>query len=263
MKKILPLLFLVSLSAHALDFQGLVDKAKAKINQLMGKEEKVEVVETIKLPKIPKIVKDATSTDVYHKKGALYTQGAKFNNLPLLKKRSYRVAFIEELYSAVSGSEATKEELTSMLNVLERGGSREGVYRSIVLSGTYANLESYQESPNDKLLDFTARVASKYLNKTFNKEVMAQLNLYGIKKIMTEKMLEVMDSFSPDGKDLRSWYAVFSSDLAKEFSGIWTGKIRGVTSREPHYKWAGSVPFQHVKSEVIIKIHKVMNQLQN
>ena len=60
---------------------------------------------------------------------------------------------------------------------------------------------------------------------------MEQLNLYGIKKIITEKMLEVMDSYPSDGKDLRSWYAVFSSDLAKEFSGSWKGKIRGVQSK--------------------------------
>ena len=54
------------------------------------------------MPKIPKVVKDATSTDVYNKMGALFTQGAKFTNLPLLKKRSYRVAFIEELFLLLS-----------------------------------------------------------------------------------------------------------------------------------------------------------------
>lgn len=263
MKKFIPFFLVISFSGHAFDFEGLVDKTKSKVNKLLGKEEKVVVVETIQMPTIPKVVKDARSMDVYNKNGAIFKQGRKFNQLAPLMKRQYRVAFIEELFIAVSGSQASKDELTSMLNVLERGGSREGVYRSIVLSGTYSNLESYQEQPKDALLDFTARLAGKYLNKSFNKDVMAQLNLYGIKKLMTEKMLEVMDAFPTDGKDLRSWYAVLSSDLAKEFSGLWKGKIRGITQREPHFKWAGSVPFQHIKSEVIIKIHKVMNKLQD
>jgi len=259
MKKIILLGLLISNTALAFDFNGLIESAKKKVNSMLGKKEKEVVVETILMPPIPKVVKDAKSVDVYNKKGAIYQQGQKYTRLSLNQKRNYRVAFIEELFIAVNGSEATKEQLGSMLNVLESGGSREGVYRSIVLSNDYSNLEGYQEVPNDKLLDFTLELANNYMNKSFNKSTMAKLNLYGIKRVMTEKMLEVSDAFPSDGVALRSWYAVLSSDLAKQFPSLWRGPIRGVSRREPHFKWAKSVPLQHIKSEIIVKLHKAMN----
>jgi len=253
---------LISHSSYAFDLNDFVSKAKEKVNELLGKEEKVEVKETILLPKIPKVIKDAKSIDVYDKSGSIHTQGAKFDNLPMLEKRRYRIAFLEDLYVSVYGAEANKDELASTLNVLEKGGSREGVYRSLVLSSEYSQLEGYQEIPSEKLITFVTALAGKFMDKKFDKDIMKQLNLYGIKRVMTEKMLEVIDAFPSDGKDLRSWYAVLSSDLAREFPQVWTGQIRGVTAREPHYKWAGSIPLQHLKSEVIIKLHKAMNQLQ-
>lgn len=265
MRNLFIILVLYSHATWAFDFQKYKEMASEKIdsivNTVLGKEDP-PAMETITLPKIPKITQTATSTDVYDKSGEIYKQGEKYNKLSLEQKRSYRLAFIQELYFVVYGAEASKEKLASMLNVLEKGGSREGIYRSLVLNNEYASLEDFDESPSEKLIKETEQIAGKFLGKRFDVNAMKQLNLFSIKKLMTEKLLEVMDAFPSDGKDLRSWYAVYSSDLAKAYKQIWQGPIRGVVEREPHFRWAGSVPLQHIKSEVIIKTHKLMNFLQ-
>ena len=91
---------------------------------------------------------------------------------------------------------------------------------------------------------------------------MKKLNLYGIKKIITEKVLELVDAFPSDGNDLYRWYAVLSSDFSNEFPQLMKGKVRARKSALFHIAWAKTVPLQQIKSEVIVKIHMAMNSLQ-
>lgn len=248
---------------YALDLNELLNKAKSKVESIMGKKPvETKSAPDVIFPEIPKVIRDAKSLKVYEKKGEIYTQGRAFNNLTLEKKRKYRLAFIQELYFVVNGAHGEKSHILSNLNVLENGGSREGVYRSIVLSNDYASLEGFSENPTDKLLAFSSRFGKKFLHRDFNKALMKQLNLYGIKKVITEKVLELVDAFPKDGDSLYRWYAIFSSDLVAEFPRLFKGKTRSQSSALYHLAWVKSVPLQHIKSELIIKIHKVMNSLQ-
>jgi hypothetical protein len=66
-------------------------------------------------------------------------------------------------------------------------------------------------------------------------------------------------------KDLDSlyrWYALFSSELAKDYQPMLLSDVRKDPSALFHYQWAQGMPIQHIKSEFIIKLHTVMNGLQ-
>lgn len=213
------------------------------------------------LPPIPEVTQNATSVEVYNKKGVVFSQGESFNKLSLEEKRKYRIAFIRELYFVVRDSEPKKEEILQSLNALEQEGSREGIYRSLVLDRVYASLEGYEEAPSGKLVDFSVNYGQKYLAREFSKELIQKINLWGIKRVIVEKTLEVMDAFKTDGEDLYVWYAILSAELANKYPPAWTSKTRKREDQKFHYSWAKSVPFQQIKSEVIIKLHKLMNYL--
>ena len=252
---------LITTSSYAFNFNSYYEEMKSKFLEMIGEESK-SLRPEIELPPIPKVVSDAKSLDVYNKKGELYQQGEAFNKLSNEEKRKYRLAFIQELYLTVTGSAGEKETIVTALNILEKGGSREGVYRSVVLSPEYSSLEGFSETPSEDLIRFASQYGEKFLARNFNEAQMRRINLYGIKRVIVEKTLEVMDSFSPEGEDLHKWYAVLSADLRAKFPLLWSGKTRTQKSALYHKRWAKSVPVQQIKSEVIIKLHKVMNSLQ-
>jgi len=228
-------------------------------NKILGKE---EVKSSISLPEIPEVTLNAKDESFYDKKNSsIYTQGQKYILLTLEEKRSYRISFLQQLFEVTRNSPAKKEDIAKFLNVLEQGGNREGVYRSITLDQVYLSLEQYDETPSSKLVDFVDYFSQKYLRKKYKKESLQSLNLWSIKRLITEKCLELIDVLADKPEDLYSWYAVYSAELAKDYAQAWTSDTRKNITAEYHYSWAKSVPFQHIKSEIIIKNHKLMNFL--
>lgn len=229
-------------------------------NKFLG--EKEEKTEQISLPQIPEVKIDAKDISYYDKKSKIFFQGKKYNDLSTEEKRSFRVSYLQQLFEVTRNAEAKKEDIIKYLNVLEQGGNREGVYRSIVLDRVYLALETYEETPSDTLVGFIQSFALKFLNIQYKAESIRQFNLYGLKRVITEKTLEVLETLgkkNPD--DVYRWYAVFSRELANNHADIWQTEIRKKTLDLYHYKWSQTVPFQHIKSEVIIKLHKVMNAI--
>lgn len=147
------------------------------------------------------------------------------------------------------------------MNVLHQGGTREGVYRALVLDSTYAGLENYPNPLNDGLIDFAVEYYTTYVGRTIKKESLEKINFYTLKRLATERTLEVVDELGKNKDHLQRWYAVFSGDLAKRFPEIWQNKIRKDTNKKFHLSWAKQAPSQHLKSEVIIKLHKAFNYL--
>jgi hypothetical protein len=259
MKLFLVLLFLFGSNAYAVDYEKYIKRMKTEVNRLLGKE--VEKTSLFDMPKLPVVETDSTSVGVYNKDGKIHSQGLAFNKLSDEAKRAYRVAFLRELYPAVRGAEINTNEIVQGINILEQGGTREGVYRSLVLSTEYMRLETYEEKPNEALVAFTILYGVKYLGLQFDTKQIGKLNLWGIKRIIVGKTLDILDAFPSNGKDLYKWYAILSEELSKKYSGLWRNKTRLNQSMEYHHSWAQKVPFQQIKSEVIVKIHKVMNSL--
>jgi hypothetical protein len=228
--------------------------------RILGEAPQAEQDFEIELPDIPKVVKKTTDLESYNKKIKAPTE---FDQLPRDKKRQFDYRFIEELFMATRKTDAKDEDMVNWLNTLEQGGSREGVYQALTLDEVYSGLENMGDKPTKRLLDFCLKFSQKFLLQTFKPESLSQLNLYSLKRIFTERGLDLLDHFETNDLDkLYRWYAVFSSDLAKDQGSWLKSDIRKNASAKFHYQWAKEMPVQHVKSEFIIKMHTVMNGLQ-
>ena len=233
-------------------------------DNLLGPAPKPPEEPEMALPALPALERKNTDASVYKVDSELRKQGKEFDALPADKKRGYEVAFLKELFVATRRAPAREEDLVKWLNVLEGGGSREGVYRGLVLDDVYASMESYEDKPSKKLIAWTQEFTKKYLGLAFKEEALTQGNLFFIKRVITEKVLEMLDTLEPKATDFRTWYAVFSAQLAKEFPTVWApNTIRANTKADVHLQWASKAHLQHIKSETIIKLHSVMNTLQD
>ena len=213
-----------------------------------------------KLPVIPAQAKKGTDVENYTK---LKKDPTEYDRLPNERKRQFDYKFLQELFQVTRKTEAKDEDLSNWLNTLDQGGSREGIYQALVLDEVYAALENMEDKPSNRLLDFSLKFSQRFINQTFKKESLNQLNLYSLKRILTEKGLDLMEHYEVHNlNDLYQWYAVFSSELATEYGPLLKTQIRQDPRFEYHLEWAKSMPIQHIKSEFIIKLHSVMNGLQ-
>lgn len=270
MKKLIILLGLsLSLSAFAVtEESALKTKVRSLITQFAGKEWSDKLLGVIQsedssslsMPEIPQNIKKSTDVSSYTK---LKKDPTEFEQLPLERRRQFDYKFLEELFLVTRKSEAKDEDLANWMNTLDQGGSREGIYQALVLDDVYNSLESIEEAPTKKLLDFSLSFSQKFLGETFKLESLEKLNLYSLKRIFTEKGLDLMEYYETKDLDaLYRWYANFSAMLAKDYGALLLSDIRKDQSAEYHYEWAKSMPVQHIKSEFIIKLHIVMNGLQ-
>ena len=227
----------------------------------LGKAGNETPATSITMPTIPtsEQLKLTTSTDAHIAKGE-----TAFDQLPNERIRQYNFNFLQELFAVTRRTEARDEDLSTWMNTLDQGGSREGIYQALVLDSVYNTLESIENSPADGLLDFIVEFSQKFLNQTMPKSNLEQLNHYSLKRILTEKGMDVMEFYQTKNlDDLYRWYALFSSDVASRYSSSFAGNaVRQNPSADFHYEWAKSMPIQHIKSEFVIKMHKLMNDLQ-
>lgn len=214
----------------------------------------------VKLPPIPKQVKVSTDVGSYVKQPKAPTE---YDKLPPLRRRQFDYTFLQELFLVTRKTEAKDEDLSTWLNTLDQGGSREGIYQALTLDEVYGAMENIEQKPSNRLLDFSLLFSQRFYNQTFKKEALTQLNLFSLKRIFTEKGLDLFEYYEVNNLDhMYLWYAVFSSELAADYGPLLKTQIRQDTRLEYHLEWAKSMPIQHIKSEFIIKLHTVMNGLQ-
>lgn len=266
-KKLITMVCLFSLSMGAQ--AGVMDSLRGVLTNLIGQKwtetflgkSEGTVESSIKMPVIPtpEQLKLTTNTDARLEKGE-----TEFDRLPNDRIRQYNFNFLQELFEVTRRTEARDEDLSTWMNTLDQGGSREGIYQALVLDTVYNTLESIENSPSDQLLDYIVIFSQKFLNQTVSKSNLEQLNHYSLKRILTEKGIDVMEFYQTKNlDDLYRWYALFSSEVATRYPNSFSGNaVRSNTSAEYHYEWAKSMPIQHIKSEFIIKMHKLMNDLQ-
>lgn len=226
-----------------------------KTEMLIGKAPVVEKDDSVPMPKIPDVKENATSTEIYSKKAD------KVILKPELEEK-YFVGYIREIYEATRKQKPNDDEIGKFYNVLSQGGTREGVYRNLVLDSTYGNLENMEGlAVKSMSADFAVFFYQKYANKTISKDKFKGWNTYSLKRVVAEKALEIIDSFGEDRAGLEAWYANLSSDMAFKFQQVMQTPLRKNTSSQAHQQWAQKVPVQHIKSETIIKIHTAFNSL--
>ena len=101
------------------------------------------------------------------------------------------------------------------------------------------------------------------MNNEIASETMERINFYRLKRELTDRSLETVDALSANLDEVYDWYAVLSADLATKYSKVWKVNIRKNGSKEFQRNWAKGVPVQMMKSEIIIKINRLINLLNN
>lgn len=213
-------------------------------------------VKEINLPPIPKVEKDATSL-----KSNIQEENINRKKISQDKMTDLNVFFIRELYKEVKGVEVDQKSLSNWINVLEQGGTREGVYRALINDVEFLKLGEKSAPLTNNSIEFVEHFSKTYLNLGYSKETLEKVNFFRLKSDLTDKTLEVMDAFSGRFNELYDWYAVLSADLAAKYPQAFKFETRKNTSKEFHRGWAANVPIQMIKSEVIIKLQQVLNQL--
>lgn len=253
------LIFSISCQASFIDEFKL--KARPILLRVLGKDLVKKIlgpeVSKITLPKIPEVKKDPISLDVYSKKERVKVKYDK------KKLKQYNYSFLRDIFKVVRRYEAEKQDIIKWMNTLQQNGSREGVYRAIVLDGVYLSLENHNFPMEKKTIVFTNQYLRKYLGRAIKEEKLKKANFFTVKRDVTEKTLEVIDElFKLKGDEVYDWYALFSAEMALVYPKVMDNKIRKITDPIRHKRWAKSVPDQYVKSEIIIKLHKVFNIIQ-
>jgi hypothetical protein len=224
-------------------------------NKMIGEEPIAPVDNSVPMPVIPKIQENATSVEVYQKKEDKIKLDPKV-------EETFFVNFIKEAYEVTRKQKPNDDELGKLYNVMSQGATRDGIYRSLVLDSNYTGLENAEGfAVKSGAADFAVFFYQKYANKKIEKEKFKGWNTYSLKRVMTEKSLEIIDTYGDDRASIENWYANLSSDLATKFQQTMNNKLRQNQSAKYHKAWAEKAPIQHIKSEVIIKLHTALNSL--
>ena len=222
--------------------------------KLIGKPPAVQADNNIVLPSLPKILSDARSVAGFNRKQD------KIILKPEIEEK-YFYAYIKEIFEVTRQTKPNDDEVTKLMNVLSQGGTREGVYHSLVLDSTYGGMEIYDKPIKSNAADFAVYFYGRYIGKTILKESLKGMNIYSLKRLVSDKTLDIVDAYGDNRDDLEKWYAVMSSDLASKFPSLWSGQLRKDTNSLDHKSWASKVPVQHIKSEILIKIHSAFNSM--
>ena len=238
------------------------EKLRPFIVKILGEDTATSILGegpgTVELPTIPKVNRSALDSSVFDNE-----KDVKEKNIPNDKKDKLDYYYVDELYTSTRNMKGNKDQLTRWFSILSQGGTREGVYRALVLDNTYRGLENFDNPVNDSVVSFASYFYPRFLNKKIKKEALEKLNFYTLKRLTTKNSLEVVDEYLKGNKDeLYKWYAVFSGELAEKYPKAWKNALRKKEKMAHHKKWAATVPDQHIKSEIIIKIHKVYNHLK-
>ena len=210
----------------------------------------------IKLPKIPDYARDAKTFGGF--KGE---EQINMGVIPKGRMDKLNLQYINEAYKEVQGKKASNSDLKKWVNVLGQGGTREGIYRALVLDTSYYKLERKNIPLTDSSIDFASYYSNKFMANEISSETLERINYFRLKRELTDRSLEIVDALSGNLDDVYDWYAIFSADLASKYPNVWKFKIRKNKSKEFQRNWAQRVPVQMLKSEVLIKLNRLINLL--
>lgn len=191
--------------------------------------------------------------------------------------------FLSEIYEQVFARKfSDKEEYARWINVLGQGASVEGVYRGLVLSTNYAQLE--QGKTTSKALDFFVSEMVQLLFSRAGKSVTnisapamvekeeklraeiltayEQRSLFTLKRVLGEEVLAYIETIKNDRNELAKWYAettVRWNQLGVDF-GI---KQRNSTDKIYLEQWARSNSLGRIQWETLYRLHRLFNNLGN
>lgn len=171
--------------------------------------------------------------------------------------------FLDEIYRVLWGRAPEGEDHLRWMNILSQGASREGIYRALILNGAYGQREKQDIPAGGALGQFAALFLKNYTGRpNYTDNLLAHVNFYALKRTLAEEALGVLDRLGPGSEPFSSWYGVFSDYLARDFQALFDKENhRGNPDALFHRDWAKKSCEQWVKSEVLVKLHRVLNHL--
>ncbi len=170
--------------------------------------------------------------------------------------------FLLEAFQVVRQTSPSQQQLNRWMSVIGQGGNREGIYRSMVLDRFYADLETGKHPISTDALKFATTFHTRFLIGEWKADAWSTGNFYHLKRTTVERALEVFDAFGLEREeDMYRWYAIVAAHLAEHYSKAFESEVRRETLRENHFSWAKQMPWQQIKSELIIRLHKAYNSL--
>ncbi len=190
-----------------------------------------------------------------------------------------RKQFLSEIYQQVYARKFTdKEAYVRWMNVLQQGASVEGVYRGLVLSREYAQMERGRTTA--EALDlFASEMAlltltrdgkdAKYLTSVEGVKKQSSIkqalvskyetrSLFTLKRILGEEVLAYMEILKKDRSQLSQWYS--ETTLRWNSQGVDYGlEKRNSKDGNYHLRWAASNSLGRIQWEVLNRLHRMFN----
>lgn len=217
-------------------------------------------IDVIKMPPLPLVENNPTSVDSLE----LF----KDPNLEKISEESvthYQMFYLKELYIVTKMIIPNEELMSNWISMISQGASLEGIYRSMVLDTDYRGKESYEQiQPNEKVIQFLIQIMPPYLGNAIEAQDLASTNFHSLRKAIVEMAMEVFDGYLQENRydQLLDWYSLFSADMAKMAPDIFPQDLRKDINAMSHLKWTKTMTLPFIRSELIVKIHYVLNSLQ-
>lgn len=165
----------------------------------------------------------------------------------------------------------SSKNLEAWINVLNQGGSIEGVYHGLVLSTDYASLEAgvatlpavrlfgeeyawlIHPGKTDRLKAERERIAQKFLQDSVHNSI------FTIKRQLGELVLQEMEKRKNNRAELSIWYGELAARWASR--GVDFGmSSRNKSDFEFHRKWASTNSIGLIQWELLNRVHRMLNQ---
>ena len=238
--------------------ESILSRLKSFVVSKVGKKSEIDKKNSYTLPQIPQLKKSQTNLDIYSKNLSILNNGKKYGSLDFEKKKKYEQSFLLEIYKKTRMIYPTKKEMQQWLNVLKQGGTREGIYHALILDNIYHSLEESNKMLKEKEIESVILFCKRYLNFNINAMTLKKTGFFTLKRVIVERALSVVDSFTLTQEDVYLWYAILSSELAYKID--FKKNHRKNKEVKFHLNWSKNVPIQHLKSELILKLHIWFNE---
>ena len=250
------ILLMIVAESHAYSLDNIFSFLKKNLQSFFTQKEIDKPM--ISLPKIPTIDRNPKDfTQIGKKNDRL--DNPFYQQLTGKQRIELAIGLVHEVYLAVLERNPKIEEKENKVNILLQEGSREGIYHSLVLGREYRHHESVQNLLSDRNKKFVSHHFEIYLGIKINRQQLEKMDFHTVKRLTVARSLEVIDALQKK-TDVHSWFAVFSEMMANTIE--WKQKHRKLVTRKHYFHWAKKIPLDILKSEVIIKIHLLMNSLQ-
>lgn len=183
------------------------------------------------------------------------------------KKSAANAELFREMFSVVLRREPQdRASFGNWVDTLNQGASLEGVYHGLVHSKDYEKLESSGPAASKQTIQvFKEEWDRLSLDSKINLTPPVNLgsaSVFSLKRILGEKALRFIEVKSSQKEALSQWYGKWVTQMASR-SVDFGVSLRNKPDELFHTQWAMQNSEDRLKWEVLNRIHRVLNEMEN